>query len=132
MMEDVDKVFALFGLKFVNSIAAAFVSFASLRFWDNLTTFDKWSTALGGWALAVWGAPPLRAYFQLAEGVEIGLVLLIAFFGIAAGGEGIKLLRTADWKGLTLAVIDAVFRRAPPAPPPVPPPAAPPKPPGGG
>lgn len=131
LMEDVDKAFALFGLKFVNSVAAAFMSFASLRFWDNLSTFDKWSTAIGGWALAAWGAAPLRVYFQLAEGVEIGLVLLIAFFGIAAGGEGIKLLRTTDWKGLALALIDAVFRRSPPATPPAPPPANTPKPGGG-
>jgi hypothetical protein len=105
VIEDTDKVLAIFGLKLINAVAAAFVSFASLRFWKGLDLGDKWMTFLGGWALAAWGAPPLRSYFALKEEIEIGIVLLIAFFGIAVSAELVNLLRTTDWKALALSVI---------------------------
>lgn len=97
-MDDIDKVLAAFGLKLVNSVVAAVCSFASLRFFDGLNSRDRWMTAIGGWAIAAWGAGPLREYFDLKPGVEVGLVILLAMFGMAAAAELIKLLRDAPWK----------------------------------
>lgn len=99
-MEDIDKVLLAFGLKLVNTVAAAIVSFASLRFFDQLNRWEKWSTFAGGWALAAWGAAPLREYLDLKPAVEIGFVLILGLFGMAIASEAIKLIRDFDWKGL--------------------------------
>jgi|SRR5688572_15648305 hypothetical protein len=99
-MEDIDKVLAALGLKLVNVIAGAAVSFASLRFFDNLSVIDKWTTFVGGWAFAAWGAAPLREYLEVKASLEIGFVILIGFFGMALGSELIKVVKSTDWNAI--------------------------------
>lgn len=106
-MEEIDKWLGVFGLKLVNAMAAAVVSFAALRFFEGLTTRDKWMTFMGGWAAAAWGSPALREYLELKPGVEVGFVLVIGLFGMALAAEIVKLVRDTDWKGL----VAALFRK---------------------
>lgn len=107
MIDDANSVLGIFGLKLVNTIVAAIASFISLRFFDGLSTVDRWTTFFGGWALAAWGGEPLTVYMGLAAKVEVGLVILIGLFGIAASAEVMKFLRTADW----VAILDAIRGR---------------------
>ena len=100
-MEDWDKLLAAFGLKLVNVIVGAVASFVALNFWRGLESRrERWSTFLGGWALAAWGAAPLRDGLDLKPALEVGLVLTLGLFGMAAAAEVIKLIRDTDWKGL--------------------------------
>jgi hypothetical protein len=96
-METTEKFLSLLGLSLVNIIPAAITSFAALRFFDGLSTKDKWTVFLGGWAIASWGAHPLREYLDLKPSVEIGLVLLLGLFGMAVVAEVVKLIRQIDW-----------------------------------
>jgi|SRR6266850_7024898 len=109
MIDDANSWLGVVGLKLVNTVVAACASFVSLRFFDGLSTVDRWTTFLGGWALAAWGAEPLNVYMGLAAKVEVGLVILIGLFGIAASAEVMKFLRTADWA----AILDAIRGRKP-------------------
>lgn len=106
ILDDADKWLALLGLKLVNTVVGAVLSFASLRFFDGLSRRDRWMTFVGGWAAAAWGAAPLREFFELRPGVEIGLVILLATFGMALASEAIRFIRTTDWSGLL-----SIFRR---------------------
>jgi hypothetical protein len=107
-MEKIDDgVLAALGLKLVNVVAAAVVSFSALRFFDNLTTRDKWMTFAGGWALAAWGAAPLAAWLEAKPPIEVGLVLVLGLFGMAVAAELVRLVRGTDWRGL----VDSLIRR---------------------
>lgn len=105
-MEEWDKVLAAFGLKLVNAVVAAVGSFVSLRFFDGLTFMNKWTTFIGGWALAAWGAPPLREYLEAPPKVELLFVLLLAFFGMSVASEMVKLLRDTDWRGIIASFVN--------------------------
>jgi hypothetical protein len=107
LIDDANSWLGVIGLKLVNTIVAAIASFISLRFFDGLSTVDRWTTFFGGWALAAWGGEPLTVYMGLAAKVEVGLVILIGLFGIAASAEVMKFLRTADW----VAILDAIRGR---------------------
>lgn len=104
-MEDIDKWFVLLGLKLVNVVVAAVTSFAALRFFDGLSTREKWATFLGGWAIAAWGAAPLREYLELRAGVEVGLVLLLGLFGMALAAQVVAFIRDTDFKALLLKAL---------------------------
>jgi hypothetical protein len=75
-------------------------SFVALRFFEGLGVWEKWTTFLGGWALAAWGGPPLAAYLELKPSIEIGIVLLMGLFGMAIAAEAVRLIRDTDWRGL--------------------------------
>lgn len=105
-----DGLMATLGLKLVNVIVAAVVSFVSLRFFDELKTADKWSTFIGGWAVAVWGADPLADFFGLPEKIAIGLVILLALFGMAFAAEVIKIIRTTEWGLLIKEFFEALMK----------------------
>lgn len=93
-----DTLLGTLGITLKNLIIGAISSVVSLRFFDGLTLRDKWLTVIGGWALSVWGAAPLREIFDLPRSAETLLVLLLAFFGIAIGAEFAHLIRSLDWQ----------------------------------
>lgn len=97
--EDLGLLGAL-GLSLKNAAAGAVASFVALRFFEGLGLWEKWTTFLGGWALAVWGGPPLTAYLELKASIEVGVVLLMGLFGMAIAAEAIRLIRETDWKKL--------------------------------
>jgi hypothetical protein len=106
-VSDTDSMLAALGLKFVNVVAGAVSSFVTLRFFDGLTTGAKWSTFLGGWAVAAWGAPPIRDYLDAPPKIEILFVLLLGFFGMSIIAEAIRWIR----EGHLIAFIDRVVGR---------------------
>jgi hypothetical protein len=104
---DADGALGALGLTLKNLAAGAVSSFVALRFFDGLSTLDKWTTFLGGWALAAWGGAPVAAYLELGPKVEIGIVLLLGLFGMSIAGEAMRVIRGTDWKGM----LDAILRR---------------------
>lgn len=99
-MEPQDGLLAALGLKLVNVLVGAISSFCALRFFDGLGIFDKWVTFVGGWAVAAWGASPLAEYIGIGPKVEIGLVLLLGFFGMATAAELIRVIRSLNWEAI--------------------------------
>lgn len=100
-MDNIDGgILAALGLKLVNLLVACVTSFVSLRFFDGLNTRDRWITFVGGVAIAAWGAAPLREYFELKPGVEVGIVVLLGLFGMSIASEVVKLVRDTDWIAL--------------------------------
>jgi len=97
-MDDIQKALAAFGLTLVNVIVGAAASLAALRFFDNSSTADKWWSFFGGWVIAAWGAPPLRAYLEASEKVEILFVLLLGLFGMSVSAEIIKMIKDRSWR----------------------------------
>lgn len=95
---------ALSGLKLVNVLAGAVTSFAALRFFEGLSTLEKWATFFGGWGLAAWGAPPATAYFKLDQAIEVGLALLFGLFGMASAAAFLKMIKEG-------ALVNAILRR---------------------
>jgi hypothetical protein len=103
-----DGLLGALGLTLKNMAAGAVASFVALRFFDGLSTWQKWTTFIGGWAIAAWGGPPLNAYLELAPKLEIGIVLLLGLFGMAIAAELIRVIHDTDWKG----IVDGLLRRA--------------------
>lgn len=101
-----DGWLAPLGLKLANVAAGAVASFASLRFFEGISTGQKWSTFVGGWAVAAWGGPPVATYLELSPKTEVGIVLLLGLFGMAAAAETIKVIRDTNWKGIIEAVLN--------------------------
>lgn len=102
-----DGALGALGLTLKNVAAGAVASFVALRFFEGLGVWEKWTTFLGGWALAAWGGPPLTAYLELKASIEIGIVLLMGLFGMAIAAEAVRLIRDTDWRGL----VDSILRR---------------------
>ena len=116
MSVEVEGALAALGLSLKNVIAGAVTSFVSLRFFDGEKLADgtvrptkplqRWTTFLGGWALAAWGGPPLSAWLELKPAVEIGVVLVLGMFGMATAAEVFRLIRDTDWKGLVAGLLN--------------------------
>lgn len=105
-MEDFEKIMTALGLKLINVVAGAVSAFVALRFLDKLGTLDKWTTFIGGWMLAAWGAPPVREYLEAPPKVEVLFVLLLGLFGMAVTAEVVKLIKGTDWRGILQAFIN--------------------------
>ena len=112
-VDSVDGALGALGLSIKNMLAGAVSSFVSLRFLQGEIQKDgtirpvhwlqKWTTFLGGWALAAWGGPPLNAYLELKPGIEIGVVLVLGLFGMAVAAEIIKFIRERGWESVIAA-----------------------------
>lgn len=102
---------AAFGLKIANVMAGAVGAFVSLRFFDKLTTGQKWTTFLGGWGLAAYGGPPLTEYFALAPKLEVGMTLVIGLFGMSFAAAIIKAIRDVPWATLIGDAARAIIRK---------------------
>lgn len=106
-MDDLDKVLATLGLKLVNVVVGAVSSFVTLRFFDGINVGAKWSTFVGGWALAAWGAEPLRDFMEAPPKIELLYVMLLGLFGMAIISEVFKLIK----EGALTAIITRWFAR---------------------
>lgn len=114
-VESLDGWLGALGLSLKNLLAGAVTSFVSLRFFDGdkqpdgtlrpMGWLQKWTTFVGGWALAAYGGPPLNAWLELKPGIEIGVVLVLGLFGMAAAAEVMKFIRETDWKGILGALL---------------------------
>lgn len=96
-MEWLEAIAAALGLKVKTVVAGAVGSFVSLRFFDGLSTTEKWSTFFGGWALAAYASEPLTAFLELGVKVEVGLALLVGLFGMSIVAAAIKVIRETKW-----------------------------------
>ena len=95
-----DGALAALGLKLVNVVVGAVSSFVALRFFEGLHPLEKWTTFVGGWSVAAWGATPLAEWLSLSPKVEIGLVLMLGLFGMAVAAECLRLVRSLNWETL--------------------------------
>ena len=108
--DSADGALGALGLTLKNLVAGAVTSFVSLRFFDGQRTADgavkpmtwlqKWTTFIGGWAMAAYGGPPLNAWLELKPGIEIGVVLILGLFGMAVAAEVMRFIRETDWRGI--------------------------------
>ena len=98
MIETIETIFAVLGLKLKVVIAAAIGAFISLKFFDNLKTYEKWTTFLGGWALASYLAVPLTSFLELVNvAAEQGIGLIVGLFGMSLTAAIIKVIRDTKW-----------------------------------
>ena len=100
-----DAVLSAIGVGLKELIAGAAGAFISLRFFDELSVWEKWTTFFGGWALAAFGAQPLADVFELRPSVSIGIALLLGLFGMSLAAKLISTIRDTDWIGFTKQVI---------------------------
>jgi hypothetical protein len=102
-----DSYLGALGLTLKNCVVGAAASFIALRFFEGLGVWEKWTTFLGGWALAAWGGPSIAAYLEVKTSIEVGVVLITGLFGMAVSAEAVRLIRDTDWRGL----LDSILRR---------------------
>jgi hypothetical protein len=107
MLEATEGVLSMLGLKLQSLIAGAFGAFISLRFFEGLSTWEKWVTFVGGWAAASWLAEPTAAYLDLEHrSMETGLSLLIGMFGMSLAAAVIRVVRDTNWTDVVRGFID--------------------------
>ena len=112
-MTSAEEVLAVVGIKLGNLCASAAGAFVSLRFFEGLNIYERWSTFLGGLLLGVYAAEPLVEFLTLKPIMEKGISLAVALFGMSLSAAVIKALRDTDW-----SAIIRFKTGAPPAPPP--------------
>ena len=100
-----DAVLSAIGVGLKELLSGAAGAFISLRFFDNLRLWEKWTTFFGGWALAAFGAQPISSAFELRPGVSIGISLLLGLFGMSLAAKVISTIRDTDWVGFAKQVI---------------------------
>lgn len=86
-----------FAPKFWTVAAGAVGAFISLSFFDGLRRWERWTTFIGGWGLAVFLAQPLTVFFELQPIMEQGISLVVGLFGMSLAAAVIKLLRNTNW-----------------------------------
>lgn len=109
--EAVGAALSAAGIKVGLIISSAIGGLASLRFFEGeklddgtvrpLTTMQKWSIAGTGAAMGVFLAPATVEWFSLTDKtgkVEVGLGLLIAFFGMSLSSAVIRALKDINFK----------------------------------
>lgn len=110
-LDSSNGLLAALGLKAVNVVAGAVTSFVSLRFFDGLTVWEKWTTFLGGWAIAAWGAAPVTEFFELKAKTEIGIALILGLFGMSLTAALVRMIKETNWTGLLKEIVDTILRR---------------------
>ena len=114
-VDSVNGALGALGLTLQNLVVGAVTSFVSLRFLDGEKAQDgtvkpmpavrKWTTFVGGWAVAAWGGPPLAAWLELKPAVEVGVVLVLGLFGMAVASEVMRVIRDIDWRGIVSSIV---------------------------
>ena len=99
-MDWIEALFTALGLKFKVVVAGAIAAFVSLRFFEGLNAWERWTTFLGGWAMAAYLSEPLTVYLELPEKVDVGLSLAIGLFGMSIAAAVVKVVRETDWIGM--------------------------------
>ena len=109
-MDWLDAFFTATGLKIKTVIAGAMGAFISLRFFDNLRTWERWTTFLGGWALASWWAEGVAYFLELKlPALESGIALGLGLFGMALTAAVMKLIKETDWAGIVKTILSFRF-----------------------
>jgi len=104
-MEWLEAFLAAAGLKFKVVIAGAMGAFISLRFFDDLKTWERWTTFVGGWAIASWGSEGAAYFLQVRQPtLESGIALTLGLFGMAVAAAVMKLIKDTDWSGMLKAI----------------------------
>lgn len=103
MSADLESILGALGLTLKNVIAGAVGSFISLRFFEGLSTPEKWSTFFGGWALGAYIGSPLSRFLEVDVKVDSGIALLVGLFGMAVVAAIIKAIRDTRWAELIKA-----------------------------
>jgi hypothetical protein len=96
-MELLEAILSALGLKFKVVIAGAVGAFVSLRFFDGLGTAERWTTFVGGWALAAYLGNPVTLYLELPAAMELGIALAIGLFGMSIAAALIRVIRDTEW-----------------------------------
>lgn len=92
-----DTVLAVLGLKKTALIAGVVGGVVSLRFFDNLTTGGKLTTALCGAAAANFLTGPAIAFFQLPPpDYEGGIGFAIGLFSMSLAAATMKAIKDVD------------------------------------
>ena len=106
-----DGLLASLGLKFVTVLAGAVTAFVSLRFFEGLSVWEKWTTFLGGWALAAWGAAPLTEYFDFKPKMEVAMALILGLFGMSLTAAIVGVIKETRWGDMLKTIVDFLLRR---------------------
>lgn len=96
------------GVTLKNLVAGAIGSFVSLRFFDGLKTWERWTTFFGGWGMAAFGAGPLTHALEQKPTVEVGIALLIGLFGMALTSKILQTIKETDWIGFAKTIIKTI------------------------
>lgn len=100
MLESIESAAAVAGLTLKGLLAGAIGSFISLRFFDGLSTWERWTTFMGGWAVASYGGPAVTALLSLSPRSDLFMTLLLGMFGMSIAAAVIKVIRDTDWKAI--------------------------------
>lgn len=99
--QQVDAILQLLGVEKGTLVASAVGALISMRFFDSLAWWQRWLTALGGWATALFMTPGVIRFFDLAVSGWAGSIgFLIGLFGMALAGALFKALddiRAVNW-----------------------------------
>ena len=109
-MEWLEAGLTIIGLKLKTLIAGGFGAFISLRFFDGLNLWQRWSTFIGGWAMAAWWSETTAYWFeQQRPGAEVAFALLIGLFGMAISASMMKVVKDTDWIEVVKAIASMRF-----------------------
>jgi len=127
----IEAILMAMGLSLKNVLAAAVGAFISLRFFEGVTGWERWTTFISGTALGAWLSAPIIIFFEQKPSLEVGLALMLGLFGLAIAAKLWQIVRETVWVEFLFRMINVVRgRNGNGTPPPSPPPS--PSPPGGG
>jgi len=105
-MDWIDAATTATGLKLKTVIAGAMGSFISLRFFDGLKLWERWTTFFGGWAIASYCAEGVSYFLGVVQPtLETGIALGIGLFGMAISAAIMKLIKDTDWKEVVKTIL---------------------------
>lgn len=106
-MEVLEGVLTAFGIKLKVIVAGAFGAFISLRFFEGLRWWERWTTFIGGVGIAHYWAEGLAYFLQLK--FEAGLAVLLGIFGMAVISAFMKMIKETDWPGIVKSILSFRF-----------------------
>lgn len=95
-----DAFLASLGIKKAALVAGFVGGLISLRFFDGLTSSQKFATAVSGAASANYLTDPTIAHFALTVGYEGGIGFAIGLFGMSVAAALVRLVKDTDWAGV--------------------------------
>ena len=109
-MDWIEASLIALGLKLKVVIAGAMGSFISLRFFDDLKIWERWTTFMGGWAIASWWAEGVSYFLEVKQPtLESGIALGLGLFGMALAAAIIKVIKETEWKDIIKNILGFRF-----------------------
>lgn len=108
-MDSLDALITALGLKVKVVIASAMGAFISLRFFDGLNWWERWTTFLGGCALGSWCTSLVINALGVSERLEAPAAIIVGVFGMAVVSAIIKVIKDTDWIGVMKSVLGGKF-----------------------